>query len=272
MHRSPTPRIRTRAFTLIELLVVISIIALLIALLLPALKNARAVALSTVCGSHLRSVGLGYGLWANDYQKYPLDQANMGGAGHALYEAERDARTEIAFKDAGYMDWWRNQVSAPESGQLACPVGAEIVQSSGHRLVMYNTNFHMVYTGGATNQLANFQRTIEDFQSEISPSVRVMVWDGGNQWNHSSTWWDYTCADGTGTHLGTSSFTLYHEDPTFIRRIMRIHSGGTNMLFGDGHVEIIPDQGDALPYYRAYNPPNDGNFLFHDGFGNGEDG
>ncbi|MAE63878.1 MAG: hypothetical protein CMJ18_06355 [Phycisphaeraceae bacterium] len=49
---------RSHGFTLIELLVVISIIALLIALLLPAIKRAKESAKMMICQSRLRSVGL----------------------------------------------------------------------------------------------------------------------------------------------------------------------------------------------------------------------
>jgi prepilin-type N-terminal cleavage/methylation domain-containing protein/prepilin-type processing-associated H-X9-DG protein len=59
---------RCRGFTLVELLVVISIIALLIALLLPALAKAKQTALTVVCLSNLRSLGQLTNEYAQSYQ------------------------------------------------------------------------------------------------------------------------------------------------------------------------------------------------------------
>ncbi len=57
---------RIRGFTLIELLVVISIVALLIALLLPAIKQSKAVALTTACMSNVRQIGIGTHSYISD--------------------------------------------------------------------------------------------------------------------------------------------------------------------------------------------------------------
>ncbi len=57
---------RGLGFTLIELLVVISIIAVLLAVMLPSLQQARHVAVRVQCASNQRQVGIGYGVYMAD--------------------------------------------------------------------------------------------------------------------------------------------------------------------------------------------------------------
>ena len=76
-----------QGFTLIELLVVISIIALLVGILLPALGAARKSAQTVKCASNMRQLGLGFAGYATDNSgRYPANEPGTANADTWWYQ------------------------------------------------------------------------------------------------------------------------------------------------------------------------------------------
>ncbi|MBN1975238.1 MAG: type II secretion system protein [Sedimentisphaerales bacterium] len=70
---------KRKGFTLIELLVVIAIITVLMAILMPTLRNARNQARTVVCQSNLKQWGLIYSMYIEENQGFLMDWPSTGG-------------------------------------------------------------------------------------------------------------------------------------------------------------------------------------------------
>ena len=200
-------------FTLIELLVVISIIALLIGILLPALAKARDVAKQMQCLSQIRQVQQGLMMYANDYEgSLPLSYVPALGTVPAHFWPG------LIGAEGGYLD---------SAGVFWCPIreqeipnvfGVALRESKFAGIWQYSgfgANF-----GGAMPTWTHLKPGNEPLDYDTpAPMSKIMVLTEADQ---PTTVQDGWYLAHTGNRITSSLVT---------------HSGTASTSYADGHVE-----------------------------------
>jgi prepilin-type N-terminal cleavage/methylation domain-containing protein/prepilin-type processing-associated H-X9-DG protein len=212
-----------RAFTLIELLVVIAIIAILAAMLLPALSRAKQTAWTTSCNSNLHQIGLGMRMFADDNnESYPE-------SGTTIYWGTVDYAPPLGSGKPGWLEQIFPYVG--NTNVYNCPGNVQL-QSNLRGPFNYFNGCNAAYVNAG--QFAAVKAT-----AIMYPSAFVLGGDTAGT-KGGPVLFDPLDADKDDY---TQNCVGGAADPS-LTEYWQIHSKGQNVMFADGHSK----------WYKFFNP------------------
>ena len=218
---------KKKSFTLIELLVVIAIIAILAAMLLPALAKAREKARSISCVSNLKQVGLQVAMYATDNNDMFAAYAHHAANG-ALKDLGNIASWGAVLADQSYLPYLSKQIYCP-----AAPIPVDSNWTTGTIMgSSYGTAINDVTAPQnwlilklsiySSNAPAHNYRCY-NLKLMTSPSNDMNMMDTLNKGSNIQWYTSYPCAG--------------HESD--LAHPYALHGGNINMNFFDGHAESV---------------------------------